>query len=270
MSKLQKTETNLHVTVSQPNPEQMSHPRKTSPVETKKKEEKKQESESSTTTEEEVKGSQGGSRHPSGHKVKDQEEVLTSAHKTKFLPLSDSLNCGDLYFQPHSVSAGGKNILTVMVEELFNGNEMVRDMHEYSIAADDLLKMLYLAEKMQNTFFCTETEEFDLWLVHKYSTLLAECRNLEMGDHGAIAEKLLMMHKEWFVLGKGTMFEVYFQKRCIHEYTGAKAGVENPNVFKCKAPRAKFEYEIEARVFVLNEQIHERKIGDMFPESQIP
>lgn len=268
MSKLARTEANLHLPEHQPKEEELTHPRKT-PEKKTTPEEKKKENESSTSaTAEEGKDSPTGSRHPLGHKIKTQEEVEKSIRKGKFLPLSDGLNCGDIYYQPSVVLTGGKNVLSVMFEEFYDGDEVVKNMHEYSVSADDLLKMMYLAEKMQNTYYNMDTEEYDLWFVHKYAALVEEYRSLDMNDHGTIAEKLLMGNKDLFILGKGSFMEVYFQKHCVHKYPGAVSGVKNPNIILCKAMgRGKFEYIIEARVFVLSEEIHERKIGDMVQES---
>lgn len=260
MSKLQKTETNLHLPEHQPEFKEKDHPRKKAV---------KTEDTSSTTPEPvEEKDHPTTNRHPQGHRVKTMDDVTKFARKNKYLPLAEQMNCGDVYYQPIKVEVGGKNVLTVTFEELINGDEIKLSEFAYSIAADDLLKMFYLAERFANVYYSMETEDYELWFVHQYSELLQDCRNLDISDHGMIAEKLLIKHgRNLFILGKFSMMEVYFQKHCVHEYTG-QVGIENPNIVKCKSLKGKFEYIIEARVFVLNEKIHDRKLGDIMGATQ--
>lgn len=265
MSKLQRTEANLHLPAHQPSMEDAEHPRK-SPlgqnVETVKE----------NTSEGEGKSSPSGSRHPLAHRVKTLETVMEAARKSKFLPYSDSPNTCDLYFQPRTVVDIGKKWITVQMEEFINGgDEVKRALHEYTLLAADLLRMIYLCEKADAIYYNIDIEEFDLWKVHRFSELMEENRTLDMSDDASIAS-LLMKKKEYpFALGRGSHLEVYFQFHFVHEYPSTEECVraKNPNMMVCKATgKGKFEYCIEARIFMLSEEIHERKLGDMFDESQ--
>lgn len=261
MSKLQKTETNLHLPEHQPSLTEENHPRK--------KVEKKEDTSSKAAGEEVENDHPTTNRHPQGHRVKTIDEVTKFARKNKYLPLAEQMNCSDIYFQPVKVEVGGKNILTVTFEEFLNGDEVKLSEFAYSIAADDLLKMMYLCERISSVYYSTECDDYEIWFVHQYSELLEECRNLDISDRGSIAEKLLMKHgHNLFVLGKFSSMEIYFQKHCVHEYTG-QVGIENPNMIKCKSLKGKFEYIIEARVFILNDKIHDRKLGDIMGETQV-
>lgn len=255
MSKLQRTETNLHLPAHQPKAAELEHPRKetnTPPAE--------------GTAEE--KNSPTGSRHPQGHKVKDFKETMSNVRKNKYFPLADSMYGSDIWFQPKGVTSQEKNIVTCVFEEYVNGENVSLDQFDYVIFADDLLKMLYLAEKIDNVYYNMETEDYELWLVHKYSEMLEANRSLDINDHASLARMLISKNPEQFILGKQTNLEVYFQKRCVREFTDAPKSAKNSNVIKCKSLKGKFEYVIEARIFVNNEDIHSRKLGDLLPESQ--
>lgn len=261
MSKLQRTEANLHLPEHQPSMEDAAHPRK-SPLGQIV----------TTVSAEEGKSSPSGSRHPLAHRVKILDDVWTSCYKSKFLPYSDSRDTGDVYFQPRSITNLGKKWVDAQVEVFVNGSDEVkRDLHEYTLLATDLLRMIYLCEKADAVYYNIDIEEYDLWKVHRYSELMEENRSLAMDDEGSMAD-LLMKKKEFpFALGRGSHLEVYFQLHFVHEYTTAKDCVKakNPNTMICHASgKGKFDYCIEARIFVLSDEIHERKLGDMFEETQ--
>lgn len=217
-----------------------------------------------------------GSRHPQGHKVKTYEEWQTAILKngkgtTKYLPLSDTIGCGDTYFQPRSIIETGSTMLTVMFEVLVDADQVYTEMKAYGVSADDLLKMFYLAEKADCVYFNTELEEgddFELWYNHKFAEYAAANAGADIADRGAVAAYLFAQYPQMFIIGKGSFMEVYFQKHCVHEYIGANRPKKNPNIVCCPTPGGKFEYVIEMRVFILNDDIHERKLGDMFDESQ--
>lgn len=266
MSKLQRTEADLHLPKHHEaldEVDQADHPRKEAQPEGEKQEEEK--------------GQHSGSppRHPLSHRVKKIEDVLEAVRKKKYLPYSDSILTTDVYFQPIRITdLGEKGICTVEVEELLNGGDGIKhDIHEYSILASDLLKMLYLVEKADSLYYNIGLEDYDLWKVHRFSEFMEEDRTLEMRDDARISD-LLMKKKDYpFALGRGSHLEVYFQIHFVHEYTNPTGLVcnsaKNPNQIVCKAiGKGKFEYCIEARIFMLSDEIHERRLADLLGESQ--
>ena len=257
MSKLQRTEATLHLPAHQPATEEMNHPQKVP-------------SDSQTPAPQEEKSQSTGSRHPLGHKVKQLVDILVNCRKNKFLPMGDSVYGSDVWYQPREVvSVEEKGGLLVSFEEFINGDEVCHFNQNYLIYPDDLLKMIYLCERADNVYYNIESDSFDLWLVHKCSDLMSVDKTLDMNDHGKIAKLLLEKKKEnTFVIGRGSFMECYFQKRCKHKYQGCDEKFANPNVVACKALKGKFEYVIELRLFLTSPEIHERKLGDMFEESQ--
>ncbi|MBO7209395.1 MAG: hypothetical protein J6V44_00075 [Methanobrevibacter sp.] len=207
-------------------------------------------------------------RHPNGHKVKEFKEVEAALYKTEYLPLSDSTLCGDVWFQPHSIQQEDTSILKCVFEELVDAHDMHVAMHQFSVSADDLLKMLYLTEMIVNDYYASPREEYEDWFIGKFTEALKEDRSLDMANHGALATRIMKNFS--FEIGKGTHFEVYFQKKCVHVYNNAPEVKKNFNCVFCKALRGKFEYIIEARIFVLNEDIHASNLGDgLLLESQL-
>lgn len=262
MSKLQRKEADLHLPKHEEKmKEGMEHPRKTP---------EGQVDSSQTPSTEEGKPSHTGSRHPQAHRVKKIEDVFNSCRKSKFLPYCDSVNTCDVYFQPRAIIEFGKKWVTVQMEELIFGSKIRRDIHDYTLLACDLLRMIYLAEKADCVYYNMDIEEFDLWKVHRFSELMEENRMLDMSDDGAIADLLLKKKEFPFCLGRGSHLELYFQYHFVHDYEGGEA-VENinSNLIICQATgRGKFEYCIDARIIMTSDEIHERKIGEMFEESQ--
>ena len=194
------------------------------------------------------------SRHPNGHKVKNYKEVESALHKTAYLPMSDSALCGDVWFQPHIIQEEDATVLKCIFEELVDTRDLYASLHEYSVSADDLLKMLYLTEMIMNDYYSTPREEYEDWFIGKFTEALKEDRTLDMSNRGAVAARIMKTFS--FEIGKGTHFEVYFQKKCVHEYVDAPIEKKNYNCIFCKALRGKFEYVIEARIFVIGEDIH--------------
>lgn len=256
MSKLQRTEADLHLPQhTEMMTEEGEKIRKTPEI---------------PSSAEEGKSSPTGSRHPLAHKVKMMDDVLKACRKSKFLPYSDSCNTCDVYYQPYAILEVDKRWVTLQMEEFVYGSHIRRDIHEYTVLAADLLRMIYLAEKADCIYYNMEIEDFDLWKVHRFSELMEENRTLDMADDGAIAN-LLIKRKEFpFTLGRGTHLEVYFQYHFVHDYEGTNCvDNENPNIKICKASgKGKFEYCIDARILMTSPEIHERKIGEIVEETQ--
>ena len=195
-------------------------------------------------------------RDPNGHKVKTCTEIITSSHKTKYLPLADGMNTGDVYFQPCAIHAVNKNWIDCeMVEYLFGAGIMSLH-YVFSIDADDLLRMIYLKD-----MFCYDLDgesrvSFEEWLVNVFSEIVKEDAQADFSDHGMIAN--FIMSKETFNwnISSSPYVQVIFQKRCIHDFKDPQPDIvlhgENPNVVKCKALRGKFEYVIEGRIFTIH------------------
>ena len=207
-------------------------------------------------------------KHPTGRKVKATTETESFLHKTKYLPLSDSFNIWDVWFKPLVLRSREKSFLEVEMEELYDGVEHHVSTHVYTVLAEDFLKMLYLADMIQNCYFTMERTTYENWFAEKASELVKDKEITDIGDHGAIAT--LLFNKESFNVCKGTGMEIYFQKKAVHEFSDAVNHFTNPNLVLCKSVKASFEYVIESRVFIMDSKIHPVPLSEIMGESLDP
>lgn len=262
MSKLQRTEANLHLPEHQPDLSEAEHPRKEAIADY---------SDPAPAGKDQPSGSDR--RHPLGHKVKNLDDVCKCAWKKEFLPYSDGPLTSDLYFQPKKIVEMGKSLCKVEVEELLNGGDELKwDTHVYSILASDLLKMLYLVDKADSVYYNMDIDGFDHWKVHHFSDFMQEDPTMDLFDDAKVAEKLMKKKEYPFALGRGSHLEVYFQMHFVHEYPASTdaccSRAANLNQLVCKAVgKGKFEYCIEARIFMLSDEVHERRIGDLLEDA---
>lgn len=201
-------------------------------------------------------------KDPNGHKVKTQIEIETSLHRTKFLPLSDTILNWDVWFQPIEVVSYFKGVLDVKVEELFvGGDAMHTNVTNVQIAADDLLRMIYLADMYANDYYSLERVAYDNWFVDLVTAQLKEKKITDMNDHAVIAQYALSDAK--FKIGSGTRLEAYFQKKCVHVFKDTINTFENPNSIVCRTGRSRFEYVVESRLFSVDDKLHPERLVDM-------
>lgn len=256
-SKLQRTEsTSLSAQVAAT---ELDHPRKEATQQSSV-----EEKDHPTSSGEETKKK----KHPTGRKVKATTDVESLLHKTKYLPLSDSINIWDVWFKPLVLRSNEKGFLEVEMEELYDGVEHHVSTHVYTVFADDFLKMLYLADMVQNSYFTMQRISYENWFAEKASELVKSKEITSIGDHGTIAT--LLFNKDSFNVCKGTGMEIYFQKKAVHEFSDAVNHFENPNLILCKSVKASFEYVIESRVFILDSNIHPVSLGEIIGESLDP
>lgn len=218
---------------------------------------------------EEVSATRSGSRHPQGHKVKSVEEIYESVHKSDYWSVADGINVDCVWYQPKKLLSSEKNFVECEVDVLLAGQVMISDVQHLTFYGLDLLKMMYLAEKADNTFVCSETEPFETWRAVKHEEMNQEQGHADIEDSGAMAIWLMNKNPDRFILAKGSWFECYFQKRCIREFTGSVKPVKSECAEEGKAiGRSKFEYFIDMRIFIMNSEIHQRKLSEIFPATQ--
>ena len=211
-------------------------------------------------------------KHPQGHKVKNAEEVLAGCNSSKFVPVADGLYTGDMYFHPVKVHEVRKNWIDMEFIEYFWGEIIWATRHIFVSDADDILRMIYLKEMLSYDDLKLPRVTFEEWLVNVFSDIVKENASADFSDHGMIVNYLMNREDFSWCIGSSPNLQVVFQKRCIRDFDKGESLLRNlgtnPNVFKCKALRSKFEYVIEGRIISLH-QFDVGEIGDV-PESQDP
>lgn len=188
-----------------------------------------------------------------GHKTRKMDDVLSSCHKSKYLPLADGINTSNVYFQPIEVVEAKKSWVDVKMREYFLGGGLIEsdEPHTYSMEADDLLRMLYLAEMITFDEAGIQRCTLEQWILDNFSKILEEDSHADYSDRGRIATYALK-HCEYLKFGVFKNLECFFQKKCIYDFTEVGDNVilhgENLMGIKTKSARGKFEYMIEVRI----------------------
>lgn len=210
-----------------------------------------------------------------GHKVRKMADVMASCHKTKYLPLADGINTSNVYFQPQSVSTVKRNWVDVSMKEFFIGGGLIEyaEQHTYSLDADDLLRMLYLAEMINNDDVGIQRTSFEQWTLDIFSKILADDSHADYSDRGRIAE-YAMMHTNGLCVNECPRLQILYQKRCIYDMEDVGPSVilrgENLMCVKTKSVRSKFEYLIEAHIICVPDEENEGEMKRNLEQGEVP
>lgn len=191
-------------------------------------------------------------RDPHGHKLMKISDILTAAHKTKYLPLADGQYTGSFYLQPLAMKECGKNWCEMEMLELIDGTTTMTSSRVYSIDSEDLLKMCYLHAMANYDIQGIPRLHFEQWVLSVLQEYSATDGAADYTDRGSIARFYLDSIKYCFAIGgdeeKQSRVEVFFQKRCIRDLSkeADDHSNENVNVVTGKSYKSKFEYQIEA------------------------
>lgn len=215
-------------------------------------------------------------RDPTGHKHIKVDDILNQAHKTQYLPLGDGQFTCNLYVQPDEVENASDKWCDVKTVEFLYGSNIMWAVHTYSYDTEDLLKMLYLYQMLQNDVSGVPRCTFDQWIVAAYQEMLAEDPNAEYSKRGEIARFKLAKYRGFAVGNCDSTLAVFFQKRCIRDIEMGESQAEvheietgNFNIVKGKSSRGKFEYQIEAFIFSRGDENGTGEMEDI-PEGTLP
>lgn len=194
--------------------------------------------------------------HPKGHKVHTTKEIWETMDKQSFLHLTDTLTLSDVWVMPLSCEAGRGSIVTVKLLQVLLAPHIKKREAECKMSTDDLLKMLYLCDAMQERLQIGDCTPFEEWLNDK----TADCVKVKGADEGtnrAILCNFIMNEDRKFTFYptflKGNV-GIFFRKICYHSYKDEKEEgmkLDNPSIMKCCATKGKFEYVIESKLVPL-------------------
>lgn len=211
--------------------------------------------------------------HPKGHKVRELSEIWKLMDKQSFLRLTDTLTLDDVWFQPISCEPAPKGPFAILTcKQMVAGPHMKVRECQCRISNDDLIKILYLNEKIQWDLQGFVHLSFEDWLNEK-SANCVKAKGLDEGSNRAKLCNFIMCDEHDFTFYPACLrgiFGIFFRKICYHSYktdNKDEEKMENPSMIKCCASSGKFEYVLEARMFPLPTNWN----GDIsaLPESQL-
>ena len=202
-----------------------------------------------------------------GHKEKKTADVLVQMHKSKFLPIADGMYTSNVYFQPVRVVESRRTWIDVDMREVFIGAGVMEhtELHTFSMEADDLLRMLYLADMFTMDYINMKRTAYEQWVLEIFSKIIENEPQADYSDRGHIASYALE-HVEGLALGKCGRIQYFFQKRCVYVFLDVPPNInmlgENAMGVKAKSSRGKFEYMIELHVISMPISEEQNEIND--------
>lgn len=194
--------------------------------------------------------------HPKGHRVRELKEVWDTMDKQAFLHLTDTSALDDVLVQPQSCEEGRGSIITVNLIEIVSAPHIKKREAKCKMSTDDLLKMLYMADMLQQRFISYDVLSFEDWLNEKTADCV-KAKGVDEGTNRALLCNFILTEDTKFsfypTLFK-TNFGIFFRKICYHSYkdgTKEEEKMDNPATIKCCATKGKFEYVIETRLIPL-------------------
>lgn len=198
--------------------------------------------------------------HPKGHKVRDRSRVYAMMDAKTFLNLTDTPSLEDVWVQPVSAEALSPTYVMVRFKQIIAGVHMHMRVTNCKLLNDDLLRMLYLNEMLENDLYNMARVPMEEWLVDKITDMMKmHGASADASNHSALAVYILSeMKTKFYPLSGNQRVGVFFRKSCCHSYkrpeTDKSPKVENPNLLKVRAPanaKKQFEFVIEARLFAV-------------------
>lgn len=194
--------------------------------------------------------------HPKGHKCRELSEVWENMDKQKYLHLTDTLTLGDVWVQPTgAVPSSTKGVADVDFIQIVASNHFKYRTATSKLSTNDLLKMLFLADCINYSLQGYPAPVYDDWVKSKSKEAVGVLGMKDASDESNLCNYIITRDKEFsfFPAYLNENFGIFFRKVCCHSYKGEKGTSKcpNPNVIKCKAENAKFEYLLEARLFQL-------------------
>ena len=218
--------------------------------------------------------------HPRGHKVRELKEVWDTMDSQAFLHLTDTITLSDVWVQPKTVEPSTGMYTSVTFIQIVLAPHIKRREAVCKMAVDDLLQMLFLNDCILQRAKGLTTFSFDDWLAEKTAAFVKKCGVSDSTNRAKLCNYILTEDKDFtfYPAFLHNNFGIFFRKVCYHSYkTGKKDELKllNPSMMKCCAARSKFEYVLEARVFMLPDNWFSSQLEKMeddteeVPESQV-
>lgn len=208
---------------------------------------------------------------------KNIQQVLEAIMKNKYIPMADSAATCDVYLQPESVGIEGKNWCNVIMKVIVLGRETYVKKHAFTMDADDVLRMFYLAAMIISDNVGGERLLYDEWVFSVFEELNKEIPETDLSERAKIASYYFSHYTPMFSLCSSNRIQIFFQKRGVKDYVNSDGFFreisENFNICIGKSMRGAFEYTITACILCVPETADDRKeieeLDDV-PESQDP
>lgn len=197
--------------------------------------------------------------HEKGHKVKQIEETWKTMDAQEFLRLTDTTFLNDVWVIPLCVEQTTSPYISVMFLEILFAPHIKFRKAQSKMFVDDLLRMLYLNDRIQRfALDGAPIESFEKWVDAKTAKCIVHHGRLD-GTNKSIICNFIINEDETFSMAPKSMNGTYmmFRKICYHSYKGKEGEpmvkYDNISMIKCKATRGKsFEFIIEGRYMFLN------------------
>lgn len=193
--------------------------------------------------------------HPKGHKVRELADVWKTMDTQSYLHLTDTLMLGDVWVQPITAEPINSYSANVTFKQIVYAPHIKHRETICKMSTDDLLKILYLNDKIQWMIANQDVASFDDWLNEK-SSVCVKAKGMDEGSNRAKLCNYILTEDHDFTFyprNLNGLFGIFFRKICYHSYkTSGEEGekIENPSMMKC-GTRGKFEYILEAKIFPL-------------------
>lgn len=218
-----------------------------------------------------------------GKKVKSLSTVIAQSTDSSFLRITDTQNLYDVWFLPRKVGrTSSENFLNVEFAVVISGTSLVMVNHMYKLAAEELLKMIFLTRKMRAAIEQTPFPfvYFQEWKEKEFAYFTTS-PDVVRGDSSEAAFAEYEFTKESFKLRQYNrqccvcmVFRKVYQHIYQNDITGGAAApviygsVENPNLIECTAYRGSYSYCIEIRMMYID--VGEEEEGDTEPLASQP
>ena len=207
-------------------------------------------------------------------KEKDVQQIVAASHKTKYLPMAGTANTCDIYFQPKSVSVEGKNWCLVEMMELVVGSTLYRMDHVFSVDADDLLRMFYIADMMINDDIGAKRLLFEEWVFSIFEEYVKTTAFADYSERAKLAAYYFSNFHPRFSFCSSNRLQIFFQKKGVRDFVNCNEFVrevgENLNIVTGKARKGNFDYCICATVFSLPESILQKSESQVEDSVDVP
>lgn len=193
-------------------------------------------------------------RHPKGHRVQNLSEVWQTMDSQQFLRCTDSYSLEDVWVQPISVEPTSSPYATVRMFQMVLGPHIKTRIVCSKMAISDLLKMLYLNQRVQLHMLGYDSKDFNQWLAEKTGEFI-KAHGVAEANNGAMLCNYILGEDEEYTFYPSFLkyTTAVFRKISYHSYKNGEEGekVVNPAMMKCTAVRGKFEYIWEVKFIPL-------------------
>lgn len=219
-----------------------------------------------------------------GTKSRNLATVIAQCKEGSFWLNTDTSMLSDVWFFPLSLRrSASKGIVTVRCLVIINTSFMVMFEHDYRMMAEEVLRLIYICEKMRHAVYTPEMRyDFETWLQLKRKHF-ETAENIIRGDESdaAFAEFMFSTETFKFIPRSQTSpllicFKKIFRHTLIDDVVGGVAkpyylsDIENRNIEICKQPRGKYSYCIESRILWVERRKESKSVIEEEEDEELP